>query len=35
MNDHYKIKIKFFENVKQPYKNIHPFALVESISAID
>ena len=31
-SDNYKIRVKFFENVKQPYQYRYPFAIVESIS---
>lgn len=31
-SDNYKIRVKFFENVKQPYQYKYPFAIVESIS---
>ena len=31
-SDNYKIRVKFFENVKQPYQYKFPFAIVESIS---
>ena len=31
-SDYYKIRIKFFENVKQPYQYKYPFAIIESIS---
>lgn len=31
-SDNYKIKVKFFENVKQPYQYKYPFAIIESIS---
>ena len=30
-SDSYKIKVKFFENVKQPYQYKYPFAIIESI----
>ena len=31
-NDEIKIRVKFFENVKQPYNTDYPFAIIESIS---
>ena len=31
-SDYYKIRIKFFENVKQPYQYKYPFAIIESIT---
>jgi len=31
-SDNYKIRVKFFENVKQPYQYKYPFAIIESIS---
>ena len=31
-SDNYKIRVKFFENVKQPYRYKYPFAIIESIS---
>ena len=30
--DEIKIRVRFFENVKQPYNNKYPFAIIESIS---
>ena len=30
-SDNYKIRVKFFENVKQPYQYKYPFAIIESI----
>lgn len=33
-SDTYKIKVKFFENVMQPYQYKYPFAIIESISRI-
>lgn len=31
-NERIKIRVKFFENVKQPYNTDYPFAIIESIS---
>ena len=31
-NEEIKIRVKFFENVKQPYNTDYPFAIIESIS---
>ena len=31
-SDNFKIRVKFFENVKQPYQYKFPFAVIESIS---
>ena len=31
-SDNFKIRVKFFENVKQPYQYKYPFAIIESIS---
>ena len=31
-SDNFKIRVKFFENVKQPYQYKFPFAIIESIS---
>jgi hypothetical protein len=31
-SDNFKIRVKFFENVKQPYHYKFPFAIIESIS---
>lgn len=31
-NEKIKIRVKFFENVKQPYNTDYPFAIIESIS---
>ena len=31
-SDNYKIRVKFFENVKQPYQYKYPFAIIELIS---
>ena len=31
-NEKLKIRVKFFENVKQPYNTDYPFAIIESIS---
>ena len=31
--DSFKIRVKFYENVKEPYKQNLPFAIIESISA--
>ncbi len=31
-SDNYKIRVKFFENIKQPYQYKYPFAIIDSIS---